>query len=131
MDDFRRLASSVHGEDLSWFFGEWIDQTIFARWKIDLEVPEKPDASGNYKVKIMIEQPDDLVKMPADITLTGAGGERKVIANVMLDKKEQVIEDACAFKPVKAVVDEDFWVLRHPGSDNIWPKEPEKGAAKP
>jgi aminopeptidase N len=130
LDDFRRLASSVYGEDLSWFFSEWIDQTVFAHWTVNVEVPEKPEAGG-YKVKISINQPDDLVKMPADITLHGAGGETKVIANVMLDKKEQVVEDVCAFKPVKVVVDEDFWVLRHPGSDNIWPKETEKAAAAP
>jgi hypothetical protein len=67
--------------------------------------------------------------MPADITLHGGVGEKKVIANVMLDKKEQVVEEVCPFKPSKVVIDEDFWVLRHPGSDNIWPKEPEK--AKP
>jgi aminopeptidase N len=146
LDDFRRLASSVYGQDLSWFFSEWIDQTVFAHWTVNVEVGEKPEAPppssqkpeggaaaapAGYKVKIMIDQPDDLVKMPADITLHGAGGEMKVIPNVMLDKKEQVVEDDCAFKPVKVVVDEDFWVLRRPGSDNIWPKETEKAAVAP
>jgi hypothetical protein len=43
------------------------------------------------------------------------------LSNVMLDKKEQTVEAAAGFRPVKVIIDEDFWVLRHPGSDNIWP----------
>jgi aminopeptidase N len=130
LDDFRRLASKVHGEDLSWFFGEWIDQTVFAHWKVKAEVTGGEKAGEVCKVKISIEQPNDYVKMPADITLLGAGGEREVVKNVMLDKKEQVVEATAPFKVVKVIVDEDFWVLRHPGSDNIWPAA-EKAAAKP
>jgi aminopeptidase N len=121
MDDFRRLADKVHGDDLSWFFAEWIDQTVFAHWKLNVEVTggEKPGEAA--KVKIAVTQPDDLVKMPVDITLIGAAGERQVLSNVMLDKKEQTVEAAAGFRPVKVIIDEDFWVLRHPGSDNIWP----------
>ena len=46
--------------------------------------------------------------------------EKQVVANVMLDKKEQTVEVTTPFVPVKVVVDEDFWVLHRPGSDNEW-----------
>ena len=110
MDDFRRLADKVNGEDLSWFFAEWIDQTVFAHWKVDaLTVSGGEKAGEPVKEKIAVSQPDDLVKMPVDITLIGAGGERQVVANVMLDKKEQTVEATSAFKPVKVILDEDFF----------------------
>ena len=28
VDDFRRLASEIHGADLSWFFAQWIDRAL-------------------------------------------------------------------------------------------------------
>ena len=126
MADFRRLASEVYGQDLSWFFSEWIDQTVFAHWKVKADITGGEKAGDPAKVTIYVTQPDDLVKMPADITLIGAKGERQVLPNVMLDQKEQTVAATASFKPVKVIVDEDFWVLRHPGSDNIWTAEAEK-----
>ena len=133
VDDFEKLAGKVNGEDLSWFFSQWIDRTVFAHYKVNVEVGEKPEARSQkpeggtaappgFGVKVTISQPDELVKMPADVTLIGIAGERQVVANVMLDKREQVVEVVCAFRPVQVIVDEGGWVLKRPGSDNIWPK---------
>ncbi|HUO07683.1 MAG TPA: M1 family aminopeptidase [Phycisphaerae bacterium] len=136
VDDFRRLASKVYGQDLSWFFAQWIDQNVFAHWVVTAEVTEKSGAgsqksegagtqpaAGDFAVKLTVDQPDDLVKMPVDITLLGDGGKRQVVPNVMLDQKEQTVDLTMPFKPVKVILDEDYWVLHRPGSDNIWPSE--------
>ncbi len=124
VDDFRRLASAVHGEDLSWFFAQWIDQTVYAHWAIDdVQITGGEKAGDPVKTHLEVMQPDDLIKMPVDITFIGAGGERQVAANQMIDKKEQSFDVTMPFKPVKIVLDENFWVLRHPGSGNIWPAE--------
>jgi hypothetical protein len=114
------MASRIHGQDLSWFFAEWYDSAIFAHYTVAVEVKEE---SGAFKSKVTVLQPDDLIKMPADITLIGAKGERQVLANQVLDKKENVVEATTPFKPVKVIVDEDGWVLKRPGSDNIWSSE--------
>jgi hypothetical protein len=45
-----------------------------------------------------------------------------VVKDVMLDKKENVVEAKSAFVPVKVIVDEENWVLKRPGPDNMWPK---------
>ena len=62
--------------------------------------------------------------------MTGAAGQQQVLSSVMLDKKEQEVDATTSFKVVKVVLDEGFWVLRDPGSDNIWPAPEEKAAAK-
>ena len=122
VDDFRRMASTIHGQDLSWFFSQWIDQSVFAHWKVAADIAGGEKA-GDSKITLSITQPDDLVKMPVDITLLGDAGQRKVAPNIMLDGKEQTIELTSPFKPVKVILDEDYWVLHHPGSDNIWPAD--------
>jgi tetratricopeptide (TPR) repeat protein len=119
VDDFRRLASTIAGQDLSWFFSQWIDQAVFAHWKVDADLTD----GTPEKIKLTITQPDDLVKMPVDITLVGTGDQRLVVPNVMLDSKEQTVDLTAPFKPTHIILDESYWVLHHPGSDNIWPAE--------
>ena len=119
VDDFRRLASAVYGQDLSWFFAEWFDQAVFAHWKVNAEITD----GTPEKIKLTVTQPDDLVKMPVDITILGNGGQRLVVPNVMLDSKEQSVDLTAPFKPTHIILDENYWVLHHPGSDNIWPAE--------
>jgi tetratricopeptide (TPR) repeat protein len=129
VDDFRRLANEVNGEALDWFFAQWIDQTVFAHWKVDVQPGAAAAAGGTVKSKVLITQPDDLVRMPADISIYGAKGEKEVVANVLLDKKEQEVDVSTPFVPVRVVVDEDFWVLHRPGNDNEWTPEG-RGAVK-
>ncbi len=123
VDDFRRMASKAQGQDLSWFFSQWIDQAVFAHWKISADITAGEKAGDAAKIKLAITQPDDLVKMPVDITLLGDAGQRLVVPNIMLDSKEQSVDLTAPFKPVKVILDEEYWVLHHPGSDNIWPAE--------
>jgi len=118
VDDFRRLATEIHGKDLSWFFGQWYDRAVFAHWKIAAEV--KTDTGGSSTTKITITQPEDLVIMPADITFISANQDRFVLKDVMLDKKENVLEQKTPFVPVRIIIDEDNWVLKRLGGDNIW-----------
>jgi tetratricopeptide (TPR) repeat protein len=120
VDDFRKLATTVNGSDLSWFFAEWYDRTVYAHWTVNAAVT--PDGAGGASTKVTVMQPDDLVTMPADVTLIGEKGDRVVVKDVMLDKKETVVEAKSPFVPVKVVVDEDNWVLKRPGEDNMWPK---------
>ncbi len=118
VDDFRRMASDVMGQDLSWFFSQWLDRAIFARWEFEDVIG--PDGG---KLTLIIKQPDELMKMPVDITLIGEKDQRKVYANQMIDQYEQKIVLESAFKPIKIILDEDCWVLKHPGRHNVWPAE--------
>ncbi len=122
VDDFQKLAAKAYGQDLSWFFSEWYDRAVFAHWKVNVTVKPGDPASGRgaNDVTVTVSQPDDLVKMPADITLIGPNGERQVDKDVMIERKEQDFAEHPPFVPVKVILDEDNWVLKRLGSDNIW-----------
>lgn len=125
VDDFRRMASDVAGQDLSWFFSEWLDQSVFARWEF-MGVTGPNDG----KLTLVLKQPEDLMKMPVDITLVGENGQRKVIKDQMIDQYEQKIQIDSTFKPIKIILDEDYWILKHPGRHNVWPAENETAATE-
>jgi tetratricopeptide (TPR) repeat protein len=134
VDDFRHLAAEVAGQDLSWFFSEWIDQGIYAHWTFTNVTIGTPAKAGDpVKVTLSLQQPDDLIKMPVDITYLGEKKEERYVQeNVMLDQIDQTVEATVPFKPVKIIIDEQYWVLHTPQRDNIWPaeKEDDKTAAK-
>lgn len=125
--DFEKLATAAYGKDLAWFFKQWLDEPSYAFWNIkDVQI----DLPSPGRVTLQIEQPRDLIKMPVDITLFSAKGERHVIKDQMLDQKEQAVEMACPFRPTRIVIDEESWVLHHPGAGREWPakaKPPLKG----
>ncbi len=133
VDDFRHLAVDVAGQDLSWFFSEWIDRAVYAHWtfaNVDIAASKAGDP---YKVTLDLRQPDDLVVMPVDITFIGEKKEQRYVKeNVMLDKIEQRVEATVPFKPVQVIIDESYWVLHSPQADNVWPavKKEEKSTAK-
>ncbi len=118
VDDFRHMASDIEGQDLSWFFAEWYDQTVFAHYKVSATVA--PEAGGAASTKVMITQPDDLIKMPLDVTFIGANNQRQVEKDVLVETKEKELEIRTPFVPVKVVLDEQNWVLKRLGTDNIW-----------
>jgi len=118
--EFRRLASEVQGSDLSWFFNEWFDEAVFAHWQIS---DVKLDGTAPCKVTLKVMQKDDLIAMPVDITFISAKNDRHVAPAVMIDKYEQTLELTVPFKPIKIVLDEEDWILKHPGNSNVWPME--------
>lgn len=119
VNDFRQLASDVMGQDLSWFFAQWIDQAIYAHWVF--RNVEMKGSTGGTQVSLRLEQPDDLITMPVDITLLGDQGQRQVVVNVLLNGYDQKVDLTVPFKPVKIILDEENWVLKNPKPDNIWP----------
>jgi len=135
VDDFRHLAAGVSGQDLSWFFAEWIDRAVYAHWTFaDVQIVPGAKPADSFKVTLDLRQPDDLVDMPVDITYLGEKKEQRYVKeNVRLDKIEQKVEAAVPFKPVKVIIDEEYWVLHAPQPDNIWPAEKteEKSGASP
>jgi aminopeptidase N len=120
-DQFRKLANEIYGEDLSWFFAEWYDRAVYAHWKVEAAVTPAATPGGEVSTKVTITQPDDLITMPVDVTLLSDKGDRTIVKDVMLDKKENLVEAKTAYVPVKVIVDEANWVLKRPGPDNIWP----------
>ena len=123
VDDFRHMASDVAGQDLSLFFSQWYDHTVYARWKFtDVKITDL--AGSSSKVVMSIIQPDDLLALPVDITFHGEKGEVYVMPNVNITGKDQIIEATVPFKPIKIVLDEANWILKHPAPDNIWPAAP-------
>ncbi len=113
----------MNGQDLSWFFSQWIDQAVFAHWKVAADIADGAKPGESRKSSCRSRSRTILSKCRWISRCSAMRASGKSSANIMLDGKEQSIELTAPFKPVKVILDEDYWVLHHPGSDNIWPAE--------
>ena len=76
-DDFIGICETVYGEDLGWFFDQWVYGTGAPSYRTGWE--QYPDGD-NYKVKLHIEQfqtDDPLFRMPLEVEVVTASGIEK------------------------------------------------------
>src|ERR1039457_6743422 len=84
MDDFRAIAEKNYGEQLTWFFSQWLDSTGAPEFKVKYttyrlggnfakESQSKQERSPGFRVTGEISQDLDLFRMPVDLRIDTDG----------------------------------------------------------
>ncbi|HTS34390.1 MAG TPA: M1 family aminopeptidase [Candidatus Solibacter sp.] len=85
MDDFRTIAEKNYGDQLTWFFSQWLDSTGAPEFKVKyttyrlggstakLKEQSKDDKSPGFRVNGEISQDLDLFRMPVDLRIDTDG----------------------------------------------------------
>lgn len=108
MDDFKTIAEKNYGDQLTWFFSQWLDSTGAPEFKVKYTVYRMGNNKG-FKVNGEIAQDLDLFRMPVDLRVDTDGKTE--------DKKIEVVGTNSAFsvetfgRPRRIVVDPDHHVL--------------------
>jgi tetratricopeptide (TPR) repeat protein len=120
MDDFRAIAEKNYGEQLTWFFSQWLDSTGAPEFKVKYSVyrlggaqavaeASKEKKLPGFRVTGEITQDLDLFRMPVDLRIDTDGKTE--------DKKIEVVGTSSAFsvetfgRPRRINVDPDHHVL--------------------
>ncbi len=121
MDDFRTIAEKYYGEQLTWFFSQWLDSTGAPEFKVkyttyrlggkQAAAPPSKDAPKppGFRVTGEISQDLDLFRMPVDLRIDTDGKTE--------DKKIEVVGTNSPFtvetfgRPRRIAVDPDHHVL--------------------
>src|ERR1700734_1441325 len=72
MDDFRAIAEKYYGEQLTWFFSQWLDSTGAPEFKVKYSVYRLGTDKG-FRVTGEINQDLDLFRMPVDLRIDTDG----------------------------------------------------------
>jgi tetratricopeptide (TPR) repeat protein len=108
MDDFRAIAEKHYGEQLTWFFSQWLDSTGAPEFKVKYTTYRLGSNKG-FRVTGAITQDLDLFRMPVDLRIDTDGKTE--------DKKIEVVGTNSAFtvetfgRPRRIAVDPDHHVL--------------------
>jgi Peptidase family M1 domain/Tetratricopeptide repeat len=119
MDEFRAIAEKYYGDQLTWFFSQWLDSTGAPEFKVKYttyrlggsakEQSPKEDKVPGFRVVGEISQDLDLFRMPVDLRIDTDGKTE--------DKKLEVVGTNSAFtvetfgRPRRIAVDPDHHVL--------------------
>jgi len=121
VDDFRRLAAERAGENLDWFFDEWLDRPGCPHIELADVTVEPGDGEGVWTVVVSLAQPAHLSRMPIDVVVLGDDGRARRVRTA-LDRKAHTVKIEVAFPVKRVVLDPDDWVLRRTAPDE-WPPD--------
>jgi tetratricopeptide (TPR) repeat protein len=124
IDDFKTIAEKYYGDQLTWFFSQWLDSTGAPEFKLKYSVyrlggpqsvaeppkdPSKDTRPPGFRVTGEITQDLDLFRMPVDLRIDTDGKTE--------DKKLEVVGTSSPFtvetfgRPRRISVDPDHHVL--------------------
>ena len=108
MDEFKAIAEKYYGEQLTWFFSQWLDSTGAPEFKLKYTTYRLGNNKG-FRVTGEISQDLDLFRMPIDLRIDTDGKTE--------DKKLEVVGTSSPFtvetfgRPRRIAIDPDHHVL--------------------
>jgi aminopeptidase N len=107
--DFRRAMEEASGQELGWFFEQWLYKpgtlTLAGRWSYD---------ASSKKVRVTLEQRQgdaQLFTMPLEIGVYLKGQPQPVISKVRIAAKSNVFTIDSPTEPEQLRLDPNLWVL--------------------
>ena len=122
-EDFQRIAESVYGKSLNYFFQEWIYGENYPKYKIEWSYTQNPASGNDVRVKITQSQNSNpsFFTMPADIKIkTNLGDTVLTVFNnsqvqefvfniigtpseITFDPDNKILKDKSGDEPVESI----------------------------
>jgi hypothetical protein len=109
-DDFRKLAEEVQGEELGWFFTEWIESSGAPQFKMEWTIFRTQKSPG-FRIMGKITQDLDLFRMPIEMKVETEGNPESKKVEVVGTSSEFAIETFG--KPKNVTLDPNEQVLHY------------------
>lgn len=106
--DFERVVEETSGQDLHWFFAQWLyragSPAVEAAWSYD---------AGTKKVVLDLTQTQagEAYRLPLEVGVTLPGAASPKIENVQFTQKQQRVEIAADQPPASVELDPNVWLL--------------------
>ena len=109
--DLRQVCSAVYGEDMSWFFNNWVYNEGNPDYVYSWQTEESVDKAGyDFFLLIRQEQEYDLFPMPVDVQILGSGHDTTI--TVFNNQRGQGWEFNLLFEPTSVLLDPEEKILR-------------------
>jgi len=112
-DDFRKAVESISGQDLGYFFIQWIESSGAPEFKLEYTIfrTTKEGGGGGFRVMGKISQDLDTFRMPVDLKVETEGNPEEKRIDVVGTSSEFVVDTFG--KPKSIVIDPGNKVLRY------------------
>jgi aminopeptidase N len=112
--DFRDMVESVTGEDLDWFFDEWVFNGEY-RPRYNWSTYSEPSSGGGYTSWIHVAQAQTtnplVFKMPVDFVVSYSSAPADTFT-LMVDARTELFKINTPNNPSQVALDPNGWVLK-------------------
>jgi hypothetical protein len=108
--DFQAVGEAESGQDLDWFFDQWIYDQGFPEY--DLLWSSQVQGAKGYDLSLAIFQQQEnapIFTMPMELGITTASGE--VLDTILVDEAVDVFQLTIAEEPLDVQIDPNRWLL--------------------
>ncbi len=106
--DLVRLMEETSGEELSWFFDQWLHRTpspaLEGSWRYDA-------ASGQVEIELVQTQPGGAYTLDLEIGIGEANADDSRLEVIQMTEKQQRFQLAVAGAPQSVTLDPNTWAL--------------------
>ncbi len=113
-EDFRKAMESAAGEDLKWFFIEWVESTGTPEFKLEYTVYR---TTKGFRVQGQVTQTMDTFRMPVEIKIETEGNPEQKRVDVIGTSSEFSVDTFG--KPKSITIDPDGHLLRMSDKNRI------------
>jgi aminopeptidase N len=113
-EDFRAVMEDVSGQDLEWFFQQWIYEPGFPTFEVDSEwIPNPPGPGGSLELTIRQVQPDHWPTFRVQMDVEVGTGSNALRQAIEVFERETKVRIGMTGEPTTSVtLDPDGWVLK-------------------
>ncbi|MFN2492687.1 MAG: M1 family aminopeptidase [Pyrinomonadaceae bacterium] len=108
IDDFEHLASQVAGENMRYFFAQWVEGTGVPEFTVDYQIIRT--RSGKFRTRGTVKQTLETLRMPVQLMLRAEGDNQT--ATTRIEGKSEDFDLESSGQPLEVVVDPNYRILR-------------------
>jgi aminopeptidase N len=107
IDDFERLTSQVAGENMRYFFAQWVEGTGVPEFTADYQIIRT--RAGKFLARGTVKQNIETLRMPVELMLHAEGDDRTT--TIQLEGKSEDFNIESNGKPLEVIVDPNNKIL--------------------
>ena len=109
ISDFETLTSQVAGENMRYFFAQWVEGTGVPEFSADYQIIRA--RIGKFRVRGTVKQNLESLRMPVEIMLRSEGGDNQTISLPIQGKSEDFDFESNG-QPIEVVIDPNNKILK-------------------
>jgi aminopeptidase N len=108
VDDFEKLTSQVTGENMRYFFAQWVEGTGVPEFNVEYQIIRT--RAGRFKARGTVRQNFDNLRLPVELMLRSEGDSQTT--TVRIEGKSEDFDFESNGQPLEVLVDPNNKILR-------------------
>jgi tetratricopeptide (TPR) repeat protein len=108
IDEFEHLASQIAGENMRYFFAQWVEGTGVPEFTVDYQIIRT--RAGKFRTRGTVKQTLETLRMPVQLMLRSEGDNQTILTK--LEGRSEDFDFESNGQPIEVIVDPNYKILR-------------------